>query len=321
MSERVVHLNGRFVPEDRAAVSIFDTALMFGDMAFEVTRTFRHKPFRLRHHLERLYASLRLIETDPGLSIDEMERLTQETLERNLATEPTDVDWQIIHDVSRGPLDLYASTFRDGVCPTVIISCWPLVVHMGQFAKSYDSGLNLVIAPQQALPAHLLDPKAKTRSRLHYRMALLQAQRMGENAWPLMADPDGFLAEGPGWNFFLVRDGTLYTSERRNILAGVSRALTIELAGELGIPVRETNLGRYEVLQADELIVTATTYCLVHASTFEGTPVGDGTPGPVFRKLTEAWKKRAGLDFIAQARSYAPRVSDWEAQQRQQPSQ
>ena len=140
-----------------------------------------------------------------------------------------------------------------------------------------------------------MDAKAKTRSRLHYQMAMLQGARMGENKWPVLMDPDGFLAEGSGWNIFVVRDGVLLTPEGRNILLGVSRGATIDLANELGIPVQEANLGRYEALQADEIFCTATTYSLVHAASFEGQTVGDGRPGPVFRRLTDAWMRLAGV--------------------------
>lgn len=315
MPDRVVYFNGRYVPESEARVSIFDSALMFGDMAFEMTRTFRGEPFRLRAHLDRLYGSLRLMEIDCGLSIDEMEQVTLETLERNRGTEADDVDWQIMHDVSGGPLSIYRSAFPQGLVPTVIINCWPLITHMGGFAPTYDSGLQVVIPAQQALPAHLVDAKAKTRSRLHYQLANLQAARIVEGGWPVMLDPDGFLAEGTGNNIFLVKDGVLHTPEPRNILLGVSRGVTIELAQKLGIEVREANLGRYEALQADEIFSTATTYCLVHAVSFEGQPVGDGRPGPVFGRLTEAWKELASVDFIAQARDYAERLPGWEEQQ------
>jgi branched-chain amino acid aminotransferase len=315
MSKRVVYFNGEFVTEREARVSIFDSALMYGDMAFEMTRTYNGRPFRLHEHLQRLFASLRLMEIDCGLSLEEMERVTLDTLERNLPTEPADMDWQIMHDVSRGPLDLYQSAVPDGLRPTVSINCWPLVTHMGRFAPTYETGVHIVIPAQQTLPAHLVDPKAKTRSRLHYQMANLQARRMGEGRWPVLLDPDGFLAEGPGWNIFLVKDRVLHTPEPRNILLGVSRATTIELARELEIPVRETNLGRYDALQADEIFCTATTYALVHAATFEGQPVGDGRPGAVFRQLLEAWKRTAKVDFVAQARQYAASLPEWEARQ------
>jgi len=315
MSKRVVYFNGHYVPESEARVSIFDSALMYGDMGFEMTRTFGGAPFKLREHIERLYATLRLLEIDCGLTIDEMERLTMETLERNVPSEPGDMDWWIMHDVSRGPLDLYRTAFPDGIRPTVTINTWPLITHMGRFAATYDTGVRFGIPAQQTLPAHLLDPKAKNRSRLHYRMAELQAKRMGEGIWPILLDPDGFLAEGPGWNIFLVKDGVLYTPEPRNILLGVTRATTIDLARDLGIPVIEANLGRYEALQADELFCTASSYCLVHGASFEGQAVGDGKSGPIFQKLLEAWKKLAGLDFVAQAHDYARRLPEWEQQQ------
>jgi len=312
MSSRVVYFNGQFLPESEARVSIFDSALMYGDMAFEMTRTYGHRPFKLREHLDRLYASLRLLEIDCGLSIDEMERITLETLERNLPTETADMDWQIMHDVSRGPLGVYRKAFPAGLRPTVSINCWPLITHMGGFAANYARGVDIVIPAQQALPAHLVDPKAKTRSRLHYQIALLQAARMGASRWPVLLDPDGFLAEGAGWNIFLVKSGELLTPEPRNILLGVSRKATIELARNLGIPVRETNLGRYEALQADEIFCTATTYALVHATTFEGQVIGKGGPGPIFEKLIDAWKQAVDVDFVAQAHNYAARLPTWE---------
>ncbi len=315
MTERVVYLSGEYVPEHEAQISIFDSALMFGDMAFEMTRTFRGEPFKLREHLERLFTSLRLLEIDCGMSIDEMEDVTQDVLARNRATEPEDVDWQIMHDVSRGPLGLYQSVFARGVRPTVSINCWPLVTHMGSFAATYDSGVHVAIPAQQALPAHLVDPKAKTRSRMHYQLALLQAKRMGDGVWPVLLDPDGFLAEGPGWNIFLVKDGALYTSEPRNILLGVSRAATMQLARELGIEVREKNLGRLEALDADEIFCTATTFCLVHAVSFEGQALGAASPGPLFKRLRAAWQEHVGLDFVAQAHSYAQRLPEWESAQ------
>ena len=94
----------------------------------------------------------------------------------------------------------------------------------------------------------------------------------------------------------------------------VSHATTIELARELGIPVREINLGRYEALRADEIFCTATTYALVRAMTFEGQTIGNGGPGPIFNRLLEAWKQSVSIDFVAQACDYAERLPAWEKQ-------
>ena len=311
MPGRVVYFNGEFVSEQEARVSIFDSALMFGDMAFEMTRTYGQKPFRLQEHLDRLYASLRLLEIDCGISQQEMEQLTLTTLEMNLPTEREDVDWQIMHDISRGPLPIYETAFPDGLQPTVSINCWPLITHMGGFSGNYDEGVHLFLPSQLAVPAQLVDPKAKTRSRLHYQLAVLQGARAGERKWPLMMDPDGYLAEGPGWNVFLVKDGVLHTPEPRNILRGVSRGMVLDLARQLGIETRESNLGRYEALQADELFCTATTYGMVHAASFEGQQVEDGHAGPVFQAILEAWIDNVGVDFVQQAHDYKDRLPAW----------
>jgi branched-chain amino acid aminotransferase len=186
-----------------------------------------------------------------------------------------------------------------------------MISHMGSFAPKYDSGVSLMIPAQQTLPAHLVDLKAKTRSRIHYRMAELQAARSGEGCLPLLLDPAGYLAEGSGWNVFLVKNGILCTPEPRNILQGISREETIRLARSLGIEVQETNLGRYEALMADEMFCTATTYSLVHANSIEGRTIGDGKPGPVFQKLQQAWIELVGIDFVAQAHDYAGRLESW----------
>ena len=130
-----------------------------------------------------------------------------------------------------------------------------------------------------------------------------------------MLDPDGFLAEGPGWNIFLISDGVLWTPEPRNVLLGVSRGMAMEQARKIGIEVREANLGRYEALMADEMFCTSTTYGMCHAVTFEGQTIGDGTPGPVFQQLRNSWIEEVGVDFVAQAHDYAARLPAWLEQQ------
>src|ERR1700677_2460501 len=121
-SSRVVYFNGRFVPESEARVSIYDSALNFGDMAFDVTRTYQQRPFRLRDHLGRLFHSLAQMQIDPGVSLDELEHATAETLQRNLPTEAADVDWNITHNVSRGPVSTFTRAFTPAERrPTVII--------------------------------------------------------------------------------------------------------------------------------------------------------------------------------------------------------
>ena len=159
MAERRVYFNGEFIPEQEARISIFDCALMYGDMVFEMTRSFGQKPYRLREHLERLYSSMKYAQIDCGLDIDQMEAATHETIERNLPAVGA-LDFQIMHDVTRGALPLYNTLVKEGTAPIVTINVFPLVRHIGGAADTYSQGAHFVVPAQQSVPSRYIDPKA-----------------------------------------------------------------------------------------------------------------------------------------------------------------
>ena len=310
MATRVVYFNGEFIPELEARISIFDSALMFGDMVFEATRTFNQEPFRLREHMDRLYASMRYAEIDCGLTIEQMEAATCETIERNLPA-LGGLDVQIMHDVTRGALPLYADIAREGLAPIVSINVIPLVRHTGYLAEKYEKGAHMVITPQQSVPARYIDPKAKNRSRIYYKLAELQAARMEQGAMPLLTDERGFITEGTGSNFFIACHGKILTPRPNDILRGVSRHACIELAGELGIPVREADIEPYDVREADEAWITSTPFSMLPVTRFNFQAVGDGKPGSIYRRLLTAWGNQVGVDIAAQAREYEALAQTW----------
>ncbi len=311
MPQRLVYFNGEFIPEKEARISIFDSALMYGDMVFEMTRSFNQKPYRLRDHLGRLYASLRYVEIDCGLTIDEMEAATLQTIEHNLAA-LEGFDFQIMHDVTRGGMALYETIVKEGTAPIVSINVIPLVRHNGGMAQKYESGVHYVVTPQQSVPARYIDPKAKNRSRIYYKVAEMQAARMEKGAMALLTDERGFITEGTGNNFFIARGGEIYTPKGHDILRGVSRQACIEIARTLGIAVHEADIEPYDVRAADEAWFTSTTVCMVPCTRFNFQPVGDGRPGPVYRRLLGAWSKEVGVDIAAQAREYAQLADTWQ---------
>ncbi|MES2789852.1 MAG: aminotransferase class IV [Planctomycetota bacterium] len=312
MPNRVIYFNGKFVPERDARVSIFDSGYLYGETAFEMTRTFNGQPFQLRQHLERLQGSLQFLEIDPQMSLDDLERQTRETLSRNRATEAEDVDWHIRHDLSRGPAEMYAPIFAEPHRATVIISCWPLLRSMGRFAVNYTQGVQVVVSPQKSLPPGLIDPRAKTRSRVHFQLAQLQAKRQGP-VWPVLTDDQGYLTEGPSWNILVIRGGVLFSPKSEHILHGVSRSITLEAARRIGLKTQDSDITPEFAQGASEILCTATSFGLVPVVQFAGQPVGDGQPGTWYQKLFAQWKAIVGLDFVAQAQSYAPRVAAWEA--------
>ncbi|MBT4501991.1 MAG: branched-chain amino acid aminotransferase [Gemmatimonadetes bacterium] len=310
MSGRLVYFNGEFIPEVEARISIFDCALMYGDMLFEMTRSFGQKSYRLREHLERLYASMKYAGIDCGMSIGEMEAATAETIERNLPV-LEGYDFQIMHDVTRGALPLYDSLVKEGTAPIVSINVFPLVRHIGGMAEKYETGGHFVITPQRSVPARYIDPKAKNRSRIYYKIAELQAAHMEEGAMALLTDEHGFVTEGTGNNFFMVRDGEILTPKPHDILRGVSRGVCMALAGKLGIPMREADIEPYDVRGADEAWFTSTTICMIPITRFDFQQIGDGKPGPIYRRLLGAWSEEVGMDIAGQAREYAEKAKNW----------
>ncbi len=310
MSQRLVYFNGEFIPEREARISIFDCALMYGDMVFEMTRSFNQKPYRLREHLERLYASIEYAEIDCGLTIDGMEAATHETVERNLPA-LDGLDFQIMHDVTRGGLAVYDTIINEGTDPIVSINVLPLVRHTGNLAEKYETGSHFVITPQQSVPARYIDPKAKNRSRIYYKIAELHAARLEQGALALLTDERGFITEGTGNNFFMVRNGEILTPKPHDILRGVSRHACMDLAARLGLSVHETDIEPYDVRAADEAWWTSTTICMIPITRFNFHPVGSGKPGPTYQKLLAAWSEDVGVDIADQAREYAERAKTW----------
>ena len=311
MSGRVAYLNGELVPECDAKISIYDSALMFGDMVFEMTRSFNKDQSKLRQHLERLYAGIKILRIPLKMTIDEMEKMCHEVVRRNDPLFKADDEHRLMINVSRGPLAIYSHVFDGKVEPTVVIADFPLKWTVAGMGRLFDNGINAVIPSQRTIPASLLDPKIKNRSRIHYQMANIEvSQYKGEDNWALLLDPDGFIAEGTGDNFFIVKNNVIFTPEGRNILRGISREYVFELASELGIRCVEKNIEPYDVYTADEAFMTGTPFCALPVTKLNGMAIGSGKMGSITKKLLDKWSKNVGLDIIAQIKKYNAELKD-----------
>ena len=305
-NNRLVYMNGEFLHESEAKVSIFDSALMFGDMVFEMTRSFNKNQFKLREHLERLYTGIKILHIPLSMTIDEMEKAVYETIEKNEPAFSDNDEHRIMIDVSRGLLGIYQGIEGAHKGSNVIIADFPLKWTVIGMSKLFDIGINAVITSQRAIPANLMDPKIKNRSRLFYLMANIEASHFeGENNWALLLDPDGFIAEGTGDNFFIIKDGVIITPEGRNILRGISRDYVLNtLCPELNLPVVEKNIEPYDVYTADEAFMTGTPFCMLPVTSLNGIAIGNGKVGSIFLKIINRWSKNTNVDIIKQ-------IKDW----------
>ena len=308
-TDRVVYMNGEFIPESDAKISIYDSALMFGDMVFEMTRSFNKKQFKLREHLERLFTGIKILRIPLKMGIREMEYVCHETIERNEPFFEAHDEHRLMINVSRGPLGIYAPIFGGKLEPTVVIADFPLKWTVASMAKLYEKGINSIIPSQRSIPSTLMDPKIKTRSRMWYQMANIEVSRaVGDNNWPLLIDPDGYITEGTGDNYFMVKHGALFTPEGRNILRGVSRAYVFELAEHLSIPCHECNIEPYDIYDADEAFITGTPFCILPTTRLNSLKIGNGKMGVITTMLLNKWSENVGVNIVEQIKNYGKEV-------------
>ena len=306
---RLVNFNGELIPETEAKVSIYDSALMFGDMVFEMTRSFNKQQFKLEDHVSRLYAGLKILRIPLELTQTQMIDECYRTVEANDHLFAKDDEHRLMIDVSRGLLGIYQNIdgLRKG--PNVIIADFPLRWTVATMGALFETGINMVITSQRAIPASLMDPKIKNRSRLFYLMANIEASQVaGDNNWALLLGTDGFITEGTGDNFFIVKDGVVITPEGRDVLRGISREyVMVELCTSLGIPCVEKNIEPYDVYTADEAFITGTPFCMLPVTSLNGLSIGDGKVGAIFSQLINRWSENTEVNVIGQ-------IQKWDAE-------
>lgn len=304
---RLVYFNGKLIPETEAKISIYDSALMFGDMVFEMTRSFNKKQFKLKEHIDRLYIGLKILRIPLEMTPLEMEHACYKTIEANEHLFFEDDEHRLMIDVSRGLLGIYHGIDGLDKGPNVIIADFPLRWTVASMGSLFDIGINAVITSQRAIPASLLDPKIKNRSRIFYLMANIEASQIeGDNNWALMLDTDGFIAEGTGDNFFIVKNGVVITPEGRNCLRGISRGYIIEeICPQLNIKVIEKNIEPYDVYTADEAFMTGTPFCMLPVTALNGIPIGTGKAGEIFNSLIKCWGNNLGVDIAQQIQKWS----------------
>ena len=300
MSEPLVYLNGQLVPASQASLKIYDAGVVLGATVTEMTRTFRHQPFRLEDHISRLYRSLKYTRLEIGLSPEELERVSRELVASNARLMGASDELGLIHFVTAGEFPVYAgSAAADGpMKPTVCAHTFPLPFAI--WAKKMREGAHVVTPSIRHVPPQCFDPKMKYRSRMHYFLADHEARLVDPDAVALLLDLDGNVTETSGANFLIVERGTIVSPTLRNILPGISRQTVIELAARLGIGFMERDIQVHSVMNADEALLASTPFCMMPVTRINGVAIADGQPGPIFRRLLAAWSELVGLDIASQ---------------------
>jgi branched-chain amino acid aminotransferase len=277
-----IFLDGKFVSEDEAKVSVFDHGLLYGDGVFEGIRVYQGRIFRLDQHLDRLFDSAQAIMLRVPMTKKQLVDACCEACRLNKLR-----DGYIRLVVTRGVGYLGLSPFK---CknPTVFIIASTIELYPEEV---YRNGLKLVTAATVRVSPAALSPAIKSLNYLNNIMAKIEAINAG-TVEAIMLNSEGYVAECTGDNIFTVRDGTLETPPTSaGALNGITRGVVLELAARHNVPARERNLTRYDLMTADECFLTGTAAEIVPVVSIDGRVIGEGKAGPATLKLTGEFRK------------------------------
>lgn len=299
----VAWIDGRFVPAAEAVIPVGDAGFVLGTTVTEQLRTFAGRLFRPEDHAARFRHSADLVGTLPLPPLDTIFSAAGIVAARCHAAlaAPTGGDLGVI--VLATPGDLPAQHGGRAGTPRVVIHAFPLAFR--SWARAYDAGVSLRTVSIEQVPGASWPLALKCRSRMHYHLADREAHATEPGARALLRHADGRVSETSTANVAIVRRGEILTPPEGEALAGISLAHTRALAAEERLPWREATLRADDLAAADEILLTSTPNCLLPVTRFDGRPVADGRPGPVYRRLLAAWNRSTGLDVAAQARACA----------------
>lgn len=279
----IVYADGDWVPEAQARISPLDLGVQFGDAVYEVVSAWKGWVFQLDAHLDRLIDTLHAARIDTGLSRADWAHVVCETARRNGLA---DAAIKIV--ATRGMLPP-GETDPRRARPTVRAWATPYA-HLAP-PELRERGIRLQVGHQRGMAPDTLDPRYKHTSRLQYQLARIEALDSGYDdvVW---LSAQGFVEEAPRSNVFLVKDGVLRTPAL-GVLHGITRRTFLELAADLSIPFEETALTAFDLFVADEVFTCSTSGAALPVREVSGRPIRGGAPGPVTRRLNEAyWARR-----------------------------
>jgi branched-chain amino acid aminotransferase len=282
-----IYLDGRFVDEADAKVSVFDHGLLYGDGVFEGIRLYGGNVFRLDEHLERLEYSAKAILLDLPLTRSQWSEAVCETCRQNGLT-----DGYIRLVVTRGVGDLGLAPW---LCskPSYFIIAGKISLYP---AEHYEKGLAIVTVPSRRIGPASLPATVKSLNYLNNILGKIEARQSGALEG-IMLNDQGYVAEATADNVFIVHRGEIMTpSATQGALKGITRGAILDIAKAVGVPVREANLTRYDLWCSDECFLTGSGAEVIPVVKLDGRTIGTGKPGPVTKRVLDEFRKLVLVD-------------------------
>jgi branched-chain amino acid aminotransferase len=293
----IAYLKGKFIPAEECKLAIYDTGIVIGASVTDFLRTFNHKPYRLKDHVERFYRSCKYACIKPTVSIDETIDITNRIIDNNASLLKPGEELGLVYYITAGENFIYAGSagLSGEMTPTYVQHTFQLPFHL--WRDSFINGIHCITPSVRHFPPASLSSKIKNRNRLHMWVGDHETHLADPKAMSLFLDIDSNVTETGGSNFVIYKDGVVVSPRRKNILWGISLQVLTELLEEMKIPFREEDIQTYDIINADEAWVPTTPYCLGPVVKINGISIGTGKPGPVWRKIIDKWGQVAGKDI------------------------
>ena len=280
-----VYIDGKFFPQSKANVSVYDHGFLYGDGVFEGIRIYNNNIFMLNEHIKRLYDSAKAIRLKIPLSKAELKNAVKQTHKVNGLK-----NGYIRLIITRGIGDLGIDT-RTCPKPSVVIIVDKITLYPEKF---YKNGMEIITASTQRTSVSALNPQIKSMNYLNNILAKIEAENAGVNE-ALMLNTSGNVVECSGDNIFIYRNDTLITPPTFiGALNGVTRGIVMKLAEQEGLKVEELIFSRYEVYTSDECFLSGTAAELIPVVKVDGREIGNGKPGKITKLLINKFKKFIG---------------------------
>ncbi len=272
---RIVYVNGEYVPEEEAKISVFDRGFLMADGVYEVTSVIDGKLVDYAGHVARLHRSLSELKMKPACSDDELLEIHRQMVERNALE-----NGMIYLQVTRGAADRDFAWPKDATPGIVLFTQAKDLVN----APAAKTGLKVVTVEDQRWARRDI----KTVQLLFPSFAKMEAKAQGkDDAWLVT---DGMVNEGTSNNAWIVKGGTIVTRHLGNeILHGITRAAVIRFAKEAQMKVEERAFSIEEAKAADEAFCTAASAFVTPVVEIDGAAIGGGVPGPIATRLREIY--------------------------------
>ncbi|MEE8303831.1 MAG: aminotransferase class IV [Candidatus Tectomicrobia bacterium] len=310
------YLNGRLVRGSDAVIPIRHRGVQWGDAVYDSIRTYNGVPFQRDYRLDRFFRSLYYARIDLGMSKDDLKQATDEVLEANRPLLGPHEDLTMNLYVSRGTMSI-----TQGRTPAGTVAIFCNLIAFASFARFYVTGAAAVIPSTRRTPPQSVSPKAKISNKMNHFIAELEAKASNPDAYAIMLDVDGNITEGSGSNFMFISDGRVKIPDTRFVLSGADMKALLELAEGLGLGTDEGTYTTYDVYNAQEAFLTTNSFGILPIVSLNGLPIGDGTVGPLTRRLMAAWSELVGMDFVDQGLRHLPPAEQARLEQQWQATQ